>query len=375
MLRDEALRQRILGHLRGFEVHSADASGLRAAAVAVAIADEGSGAQLAGIPRPEGWSPAAALLLTKRAGELLVLLGGSGSGKTTTLKMINRLIEPSEGSMRQYLTSLRTLRDRIEDRSQPLFLWVHFFDPHHPYLEHQPWLRQLHPEIPNGEIQFASSVMRHWNDLPPMALNHLGTLMTAARGLYDSEIRATDEQIRGLWREFPRLMKFNLTYRTILLGTFLLTVIFDLTVAVEVGLLLSCFFFIWRMSQLFRAEPAHDPATPQGVQVVKLFGSLFFGAVGKIEALENLVQPGTRALVLEMHRLVLLDTSGLDALEQLHRGLQRRGVALVLANVNEQPLSLMKRSGFEQRLGSEYIVPTVADAFPGADPARPSEAG
>ncbi|MBL8359323.1 MAG: STAS domain-containing protein [Rubrivivax sp.] len=179
----------------------------------------------------------------------------------------------------------------------------------------------------------------------------------------------------GEWREFPRLMKFNLTYRTILLGTFLLTVIFDLTVAVEVGLLLSCFFFIWRMSQLFRAEPAHDPATPQGVQVVKLFGSLFFGAVGKIEALENLVQPGTRALVLEMHRLVLLDTSGLDALEQLHRGLQRRGVALVLANVNEQPLSLMKRSGFEERLGSEYIVPTVADAFPGADPARPSEAG
>ena len=70
MLRDEALRQRILGHLRGFEVQAADAAGLRAAAVAVAIADEGSGAQLAGIPRPEGWSPAAALLLTKRAGEL-----------------------------------------------------------------------------------------------------------------------------------------------------------------------------------------------------------------------------------------------------------------------------------------------------------------
>jgi 8-oxo-dGTP pyrophosphatase MutT (NUDIX family) len=70
MLRDEALRQRILGHLRDFEVHQADAEGLRAAAVAVAIADEGRGAALAGIAEPAGWSSEAALLLTKRAGEL-----------------------------------------------------------------------------------------------------------------------------------------------------------------------------------------------------------------------------------------------------------------------------------------------------------------
>ena len=89
-----------------------------------------------------------------------------------------------------------------------------------------------------------------------------------------------------------------------------------------------------------------------------------------IEALPAMVPPGTRALVLEMHRLVLLDTSGLDALEQLHRSLQRSNVALVFANVNEQPLSLMRRSGFEDRLGAEFIVPTMAQAFEGADPAR-----
>ena len=70
MRRDDALRQRILEHLRGFEVRSADAAGLRAAAVAVVIADEGPGADLAGIREPEGWSDAAALLLTKRAGAL-----------------------------------------------------------------------------------------------------------------------------------------------------------------------------------------------------------------------------------------------------------------------------------------------------------------
>jgi sulfate permease, SulP family len=168
----------------------------------------------------------------------------------------------------------------------------------------------------------------------------------------------------GEWREFARLKQFNLTYRTILVGTFLLTVIFDLTVAVEVGLVLACAFFIYRMSSLFRVQlvPA-DTELPPGVQVFELFGSLFFGAVGKVEALPGELPEGTRAVVLEMHRMVLLDTSGLDALVQLHRELQRREIALVLANVNDQPLSLIRRGGFEATLGAENIVPTVEAAF------------
>jgi sulfate permease, SulP family len=174
----------------------------------------------------------------------------------------------------------------------------------------------------------------------------------------------------GEWREFARLRHFSVGYRTILVGTFLLTVVFDLTVAVEVGLVLACVFFIFRMSALFRAEASADAELPAGVQVIELFGALFFGAVGKIEAISSMLNADTRALVLEMHRLVLMDSSGLDALEQLHKQLQRQGIGLVLANVNEQPLSLMRRSGFEARLGPEHIVPTVADAFAGADPKR-----
>jgi SulP family sulfate permease len=121
-------------------------------------------------------------------------------------------------------------------------------------------------------------------------------------------------------------------------------------------------FFIYRMGTLFRVQPfvPDDGATPPGVQVFELFGSLFFGAVGKIEALPHQVAAGTRAVVLEMHRLISMDTSGLDALQQLHRTLQARSIALVLANVNEQPLSLIRRSGFEQILGPEQIVPTVS---------------
>jgi SulP family sulfate permease len=172
----------------------------------------------------------------------------------------------------------------------------------------------------------------------------------------------------GDWREFAHLRRFSAGYRTILVGTFVLTVVFDLTVAVEVGLVLACVFFIYRVSTLFtvKVHTAHE--LPPGVQAFELFGSLFFGAVGKIEALPEQVAEDTRAVVLEMHRLVLLDTTGLDALRQLHRVLQRRGIGLVLANVNEQPLSLIRRSGFEAALGEDAIVPTVAAALDGADP-------
>jgi SulP family sulfate permease len=167
----------------------------------------------------------------------------------------------------------------------------------------------------------------------------------------------------GEWHEFARLRHFAVTYRTILVGTFLLTVVFDLTVAVQVGLVLACIFFIWRMGKLFRVIDHHSTPLPPGVQAFDLFGSLFFGAVGQIEALPARVAPDTRAVVLEMHRLISMDTSGLDALRQLHRMLQRRGVALVLANVNEQPLSLMRRSGFEAILGAENIVPNLQAAL------------
>ncbi len=167
----------------------------------------------------------------------------------------------------------------------------------------------------------------------------------------------------GEWREFARLRQFSVQYRTILVGTFLLTVVFDLTVAVEVGLVLACVFFIYRMSTLFRIEPRDVAEAPAGVQVREVYGALFFGAVGKLEALPAQLPDGTQALVLDMHRLIAMDTSGLDALEQLQRTLERRGIAMLLAEVNEQPRSLMRRAGFEAHLGEQAIAPTLAEAL------------
>lgn len=165
----------------------------------------------------------------------------------------------------------------------------------------------------------------------------------------------------GEWHEFARLRHFSVPYRTILVGTFLLTVIFDLTVAVEVGLVLACVFFIYRMGTLFRVEP--DSASSDGVRVLRLYGALFFGAVARMEAVAESLPPGTRSVVLEMHRLVLMDTSGLDALRQLQRALARQGVRLVLCDLNEQPRNLIQRSGFEAELGAGNLQPDLPAAL------------
>ena len=171
----------------------------------------------------------------------------------------------------------------------------------------------------------------------------------------------------GEWREFARLRHFSVPYRTIMLGTFFLTVVFDLTVAVEVGLMLACVFFIYRMSTLFRVEPpaaADAPeGVPAGVEIRALFGALFFGAVGKLEALPAQLPEGTRTLVLDLHRLISMDTSGLEALEQLRRVLAKRGITLRLAAVNEQPRSLMERAGFAAHVGEAAFSGTLAEAL------------
>ena len=160
----------------------------------------------------------------------------------------------------------------------------------------------------------------------------------------------------GEWREFARLRQFLLPYRTVLLGTFGLTVVFDLTVAVEVGLLAACGFFIYRMGTLFSVTPIASDRLPKGLSGFELFGALFFGAVGKLEHLPDAVPDDHHAVVLDMHRLVSMDTSGLEALTQLHAALHRQGCRLWLARVNPQPLGLIRRSGFADALGDGAIV-------------------
>jgi SulP family sulfate permease len=165
----------------------------------------------------------------------------------------------------------------------------------------------------------------------------------------------------GEWHEFGRLRRFSVEYRTKLIVTFLLTVMVDLTVAMEVGLVLACLFFVYRMSTLFGIED--DPTAPPGVRICKLYGSLFFGAVAKLERIGENLPAGTRAAILEMHQLVSIDASGLDALQQLYRHLHRQDIRLVLCALNAQPMALMRQAEFDAVLGVDNVHPDVPAAL------------
>ena len=155
----------------------------------------------------------------------------------------------------------------------------------------------------------------------------------------------------GEWREFARLRTASSHYRLIMLGTFFLTVVFDLTVALQVGLILACVLFVRRMSTLFQVVEVSR--TPESASF-QLYGSLFFGAVAKIDPILTLVESAPQGLVvrLDLQSLQSLDTSGLDVLEQLYKAIVLRGGRLVLAGLNAQPKVVMERSGFLAKVES-----------------------
>ena len=171
------------------------------------------------------------------------------------------------------------------------------------------------------------------------------------------------------WGEFAKLRQYSMFYRITMLSTFFLTVIFDLVVAVEVGLILASLFFIYRMSSLTRVDaialPLEQSRLPDGrvVGAVRIFGALFFGSVTK---LERLLDPNAKlpdVLILEMHQTINMDNSGLDALESLQKLITRRGGLMMIAGANEQPLMLMKRSGFVKLLGEDNLRASLEDAL------------
>lgn len=169
------------------------------------------------------------------------------------------------------------------------------------------------------------------------------------------------------WQEFVRLKNFPLTYRTILLATFFLTVVFDITVAVQIGLVLASLFFIYRISQITRIETVVCPDAPPGVEAYRVFGSLFFGAVSKMEALNDpmrYVGPhAPRVIILDLALLIHLDTTGVDALDTLRRLLARHAGTLILSGPHEQPLSMLARSGFIKRVGADNVVADLPAAW------------
>lgn len=171
------------------------------------------------------------------------------------------------------------------------------------------------------------------------------------------------------WSEFKRLPQFNKTYQIIFLGTFLLTVIFDLTVAVEVGLVLACVFFIYRISSITKIEAIELPSSsPHAIdmEAYRIYGSLFFGSVHQIEKLFDPSNPSKKIpkiMILDLHQVITIDTSGLDALRQLHTNLAKKSSTLIICDANSQTLSLMTRSGFLDEIGLANCCPEIESAY------------
>ncbi|WP_213953250.1 MULTISPECIES: SulP family inorganic anion transporter [unclassified Variovorax] len=172
----------------------------------------------------------------------------------------------------------------------------------------------------------------------------------------------------GEWREFTpyRLRHFSRHYRLLMLGTFFLTVVFDLTVAVQAGVVLACALFIRRMNALFTVELV---SMQPPVITYRLYGALFFGAAARLDETIGAVERAPRGMtvVLDAMHLISLDATGLDALRQLHKAVLSRDGLLRLESLQPQPREEIERSGFAAELAAARAEPLRAA---GMDEAR-----
>jgi sulfate permease, SulP family len=158
----------------------------------------------------------------------------------------------------------------------------------------------------------------------------------------------------GEWREFLLLRQYRLPYRVTLLAVFFLTVVFDLTVAVEVGLIAACLTFIYRISSLSRCESVDRLEQPtlvgheQHIQAWRVYGALFFGAVKLIEDIEDKIQ--CPFLVVDLKNVIYIDSSGADALMNLIDSCRKKKVHLIVCGLMHQPLDIARRSGLMEHL-------------------------
>ena len=176
------------------------------------------------------------------------------------------------------------------------------------------------------------------------------------------------------WRPFVRLCKTAPKSDIIVLvSTFVLTVVFDLVVAIEVGMIAACLLFMKRMSEESSVrswtyiDPENDPdsielrVVPKHVRVYEISGPMFFGDA---DALANITtKEFTRCLVIRMRSVPALDATAMRSLEMLYEDCKKKDVRLVFSHVNEQPMRTMEKDGFVDRVGRENFCPHIDDAL------------
>ena len=180
------------------------------------------------------------------------------------------------------------------------------------------------------------------------------------------------------WRTFVNLVKTAPKSDIIVLVTsFVLTVIFDLVVAIEVGMVLACLLFIKRMSEETKVNgwtyvdddtpdvDEHLQKLPLQIRVYEISGPLFFGAASVIE--EIAVKDFTKCLVLRMRSVPALDSTALNALKDLVQVCESKGITIVFSHVNDQPMKVMEKAGFIELVGKENFQLNISAALDRAE--------
>ena len=176
------------------------------------------------------------------------------------------------------------------------------------------------------------------------------------------------------WRTFVHLIRTAPKSDIIvLLTTFILTVVFDLVVAIEIGMVLACLLFIKRMSEETHVDSwtyvdddtpdvdEHLRRLPLQIRVYEITGPLFFGAADAIEHI--VVKDFTTCLILRMRSVPALDSTALNALQNLTKVCESKGITLVFSHVNEQPMKVMVKSGFVDLVGKDNFCPNIRAAL------------
>lgn len=206
------------------------------------------------------------------------------------------------------------------------------------------------------------------------------------------------------WRTFLRILRTSPKSDIIVLVlTFVLTVVFDLVVAIEVGMIMACVLFMKRMSEETdiikwkyaedvediaespldtaeenvtpmdreiahvqeAAEQAHLRRIPKTISVFEITGPLFFGAADQVR--DIVAHPGTRCLILRMRSVPALDTTSMNALNDLLKRCRKKNITLILSHVNEQPLHVMEKAGFVRKVGLKNICRNIDAAIERAE--------
>ena len=180
------------------------------------------------------------------------------------------------------------------------------------------------------------------------------------------------------WRTFRDLLKTApKSDILVLLVTFVLTVVFDLVVAIEIGMVLACLLFIKRMSEETHVDSwvyndddtpdidEHLRKLPLQIRVYEITGPLFFGAADAIEHI--VVKDFTKCLILRMRSVPALDSTAMNALQNLVKICESKGITLVFSHVNEQPMRVMQKAGFVELVGEENFQASISDALKRAE--------